>query len=90
MKKNHQRNAKKKDTFQLPFIEDLSFLDNKEDVVLWLGHAMFFVRINGTSLITDPVFSNVSVSERKSKLPFSPDLLRSLDYVLIRHDHRAD
>ena len=88
MKKNHQRNAKKKDTFQLPFIEDLSFLDNKEDVVLWLGHAMFFVRINGTSLITDPVFSNVSVSERKSKLPFSPDLLRSLDYVLIRHDHR--
>src|SRR5690606_18346971 len=86
--KNPQRNAKKNDTFQLPFIEDLSFLDNKEDVVIWLGHATFFIRINGISLITDPVFANVSVSERKSKLPFSPDLLRNLDYVLISHDHR--
>lgn len=86
--KNPQRAQKKADTFQLPVIEDLRFLGNKEDVIVWLGHATFFIRINGISIVTDPVFKNVSFTKRKSTLPFDENLLKNIDYILISHDHR--
>lgn len=85
---NPQRAIKKLDTFRLPVIEDLSFLENKEDVIIWLGHATFYIRLNGISIITDPVFNNVTFTERESLLPFDVDCLKNIDYILISHDHR--
>ena len=85
---NPQKEEKKEDTFSLPVINDTRFLDNREDVIVWLGHATFYIRFNGISFVTDPVFGNSSVTKRKSRLPFDVNLLKNIDYILISHDHR--
>jgi L-ascorbate metabolism protein UlaG (beta-lactamase superfamily) len=87
---NPQKVFKKKDTFQLALLQnDTSFLQNKNDVIVWLGHATFFIRINGISLITDPVFGNPSTFlKRKVAMPFNPEIIKGLDFVLLSHDHR--
>ena len=84
---NLQKEEKKNDTFRLPVINDLSFLENQEDVIVWMGHATFYIRFNGISFITDPVFKNASITKRKSHLPFDVNLLKDIDYILISHDH---
>ena len=80
---NPQKEEKKKDTFNLQVLTDSSFLKNRENVIVWLGHATFFIRINGISIITDPVFNNVGLTKRKSRLPFDVNLLKNIDYILI-------
>jgi hypothetical protein len=81
---NPRKEEKKGDTFKLKVETDTSFLSHKNDVIVWLGHASFFIRINGVSLITDPVFYNASpVVKRKSALPFDVNLIKGLDYILI-------
>ena len=86
---NPQKEQKKNDTFKLKVETDTSFLSHKNNVIVWLGHASFFIRINGVSMITDPVFYNASaVVKRKSALPFDVNLIKGLDYILISHDHR--
>lgn len=87
---NNEKEFKKKDTFQLALLQnDTTFLQNKNDVIVWLGHATFFIRINGISLITDPVFGNPSTFlKRKIPMPFNPEIIKGLNYVLLSHDHR--
>jgi L-ascorbate metabolism protein UlaG (beta-lactamase superfamily) len=87
---NSEKEFKKKDTFQLALLQnDTTFLQNKNDVIVWLGHATFFIRINGISLITDPVFGNPSTFlKRKIPMPFNPEIIKGLNYVLLSHDHR--
>lgn len=86
---NPQKEQKKNDTFKLKVETDTSFLSHKNNVIVWLGHASFFIRINGVSMITNPVFYNASaVVKRKSALPFDVNLIKGLDYILISHDHR--
>jgi L-ascorbate metabolism protein UlaG (beta-lactamase superfamily) len=39
----------------------LGWMNNDSiDGAAWLGHATFFIRIGGITLITDPVFGNAS------------------------------
>lgn len=87
---NPQKNDKKNDSFQLAILKnDTSFLKTNNDVIVWLGHATFFIRINGVSMITDPVFGNPSAFlKRKVPMPFDPKMIKNLDYVLLSHDHR--
>lgn len=84
---NPQKEEKKNESFSLPVVNDTSFVDNSEDVIVWLGHATFFIRFNGITFITDPVFKNASITKRKSQLPFDVNLLKNIDYILISHDH---
>jgi L-ascorbate metabolism protein UlaG (beta-lactamase superfamily) len=85
--KNPQKEYKKNESFHLPVIKDTSFLNNHNDVIVWLGHASFFIRINGINILTDPIFFKSGNTKRKSPMPFDPNLLRSIDYILISHDH---
>jgi L-ascorbate metabolism protein UlaG (beta-lactamase superfamily) len=55
---------------------------------VWLGHASFFIRLAGISMLIDPVLFNVSLIKRQSALPVAVDELRNIDYMLISHDHR--
>lgn len=87
-KKNPQKEEKEADTFSLVVLTDTSFLSSDDDVIVWLGHATFFIRMEGVSFITDPVFYNASIIKRKSSLPFDPALIKNLDYILVSHDHR--
>jgi hypothetical protein len=45
--KNPQKQERKNDDFRLPVLKTDAFLKHNQDTVVWLGHASFFVRING-------------------------------------------
>lgn len=68
---------------------DFSWLNTSEDGMAWLGHACFFMRLNGVSIITDPVFEKLSpFHKRYTSLPFHIDELPEIDYILLSHNHR--
>ena len=86
--------AKNKPDHRLPSIKtDLMHLDPKKDLLVWFGHASYFVQIDGKKILVDPVFSG-SVSP----LPFmtkafegtdryTTDDIPEIDYLVITHDH---
>jgi len=86
--RNPYKAQKKQDTWRLKVVSDDSFLNSGEDVIVWLGHATFFIRLNGVTLLTDPVFGNVGPVKRQVSMPVSPEKLKNVDYVLISHNHR--
>ncbi len=86
---NPDKAFKKTDTWRLPVTKDSSFLTSGEDCLVWLGHASYFIRLNGISLLIDPVFGKLSpFTTRYSELPVPADSFRNLDYILVSHDHR--
>jgi L-ascorbate metabolism protein UlaG (beta-lactamase superfamily) len=86
--KNPQKEEKVSDTWRLEVVRDDSFLDDNADCIVWLGHASFFIRIGGQSLLVDPVLFNLPLIKRQSELPLTPNRLIGLDYILVSHDHR--
>ncbi|MFQ5447746.1 MAG: MBL fold metallo-hydrolase [Saprospiraceae bacterium] len=88
-KPNPYRAQKKRDTWQAPVVKDDSFLRHGRNVMVWLGHASFFFRLNGVSILIDPVFGKLSpFMPRHSGLPVAPEKFRNLDLILVTHDHR--
>lgn len=85
--KNPQREEKKRDDFCLQHVNDPSFLNENYDCIVWLGHASFFIRLNGISLLIDPVFYNIPFLKRYIEHAYRPALFHDLDYLLISHDH---
>lgn len=85
---NPQKAEKKTDTWKLPVIKDESFLTSDQDCLVWFGHASFFLRIAGITMLIDPVLFNVSIVKRHSELPVHPEALKHIDYILVSHDHR--
>ncbi len=85
---NPYKTQKKKDRWQMPVVRDETFLSTRDDVIVWIGHATFFIRLNGVSLLIDPVLGNAGPVKRRSSLPISTEKLQNLDYVLISHNHR--
>lgn len=83
---------KKKDTTRLPVVEaeELKWITQDScDGIAYLGHATFFIRIGGYSILTDPVFGNASyVVKRFSPFPINPKHLLNLDLMMVSHDHR--
>jgi L-ascorbate metabolism protein UlaG (beta-lactamase superfamily) len=80
---------KKADKWRLSTVKDKAFLTSKDDCIVWLGHASFFMRLNGIQLITDPVFYNLSgVVKRHSDMPCEVKDFKNIDYVLLSHGHR--
>ena len=67
---------------------DTSWLQGEKDVIVWLGHCSFFFRLNKVSFVTDPVFWDILLTKRVAPFPIDPDLLKSIDYILLSHDHR--
>lgn len=86
--KNPQKAEKKNDTWKLGCRTDSDFLMSSADCIVWLGHASFFIRLSGITLLIDPILFDVSLVKRKSKLPVDPEALKNIDYILISHDHR--
>lgn len=85
---NPQKAEKKADTTRLNVIYDLSVLDNEEDKIIWLGHATFYIYLNGVGILLDPVLIDNFFLKRNSKLPFGIDDIKKVDYILVSHDHR--
>ena len=61
-------------------------LEIKEDFIVWLGHATFYMQLDGVRIITDPVFGNIPMTPRLADFPIDPKHLDP-DIVLISHGH---
>lgn len=82
-----QKHEKKNDSFRLNVHKTDSFLNSKEDCIVWLGHASFFIRLNGITLLTDPVYFNMAFLKRFAEMPVNPSEIKGIDYILVSHDH---
>lgn len=81
------REEKKAEIWQPEIATDTSWLHTADDILVFLGHSTFYIRIGGVSLLTDPVFGDILLVKRKTPFPVDPSLLHP-DYVLLSHDHR--
>jgi len=72
---------------------DLQSLDRNLDIVLWLGHASYFIQLGGKRILVDPVFSASAApipSANKAFAgtnPYKAEDVPDIDYLLITHDH---
>ena len=88
LQSNPQKKQKKEDKWSIPIINDTSWIHSQQNSIVWLGHATFFIRINNIKIITDPIFSNPPFIKRITPFPINPNILPSINYILISHDHR--
>lgn len=75
---------------------DVGTFENSDLAAVWLGHASVLLRVNGTTILTDPVFSErIGLSmgrvtmgiARVAPVPIDPATLPPLDLVLLSHAH---
>lgn len=78
----------------LPSVQtDLRALQADQDVLIWLGHSTFYLQLDGTRILIDPVFGpNAApvpgiVSAYAGTTPLSAADFDQIDYLLITHDH---
>ncbi|GAA4504783.1 MBL fold metallo-hydrolase [Hymenobacter ginsengisoli] len=85
---NPQKEEKKRDTWTPAVVPCAEAFFSTEDMLVWLGHACFLLRIKGVSLLFDPVlFSSLGLHHRHP-LPCRPEDVRNIDYLLLSHGHR--
>ncbi|MEJ7665788.1 MAG: MBL fold metallo-hydrolase [Hymenobacter sp.] len=85
---NPQKEEKKRDTWTPGRGALRRGFFSTEDMLVWLGHAGFLLRVAGVSLVFDPVlFSSVGLRHRHA-LPCRPEDVRNVDYLLLSHAHR--
>lgn len=80
-----QKNA---EIYNPEIFTDNSWLEKTDDIIVWLGHSTFYIRIDGIKILTDPVFGDILSVKRRSIFPVDIKLLINLDYILLSHDHR--
>lgn len=88
LSKNPQEEEKKADNFKLELVKGNGWINSSNDMIVWLGHASFFIRLGGTTIITDPVFYDMSFIKRQVGMPCETDKVKDIDYLLLSHGHR--
>ncbi|MDQ3711722.1 MAG: MBL fold metallo-hydrolase [Acidobacteriota bacterium] len=83
-----QKQEKQNDIERLEVRNPTEFLRGETDGILWLGHAAFFIRLNGVNILLDPIFGEPSFINRLVSAPSPIDKLQTVDFILISHDHR--
>ncbi|KAL7079415.1 hypothetical protein ACQ4LE_001446 [Meloidogyne hapla] len=89
--KGHPKISYEEAEEKLP-IHSPKFPDNSVLGATWIGHATLFVRIDGISLLTDPVWSDyaspfLKFCRRYRPPPCSIEDLPEINLVVISHDH---
>ena len=85
---NPQKEEKKRDTWVPEVVDCTATFSSKEDILVWLGHASFLLRVAGVTLLFDPIlFSSLGLRRRHS-LPCRPEDITGIDYLLLSHGHR--
>jgi L-ascorbate metabolism protein UlaG (beta-lactamase superfamily) len=85
---NPQKKEKAKDDYKPEVKRGEDFLHSDEDMIVWLGHASFFIRIAGVTILTDPVFFSMPFVPRRVGIPYEAGAFKGIDYVLLSHCHR--
>ncbi|MBO9204394.1 MULTISPECIES: MBL fold metallo-hydrolase [Niastella] len=57
------------------------------NTLIWLGHASFYLNLNGVKVLIDPHFYNTSIYKRHTPPPITPELFTGINLILISHDH---
>jgi len=86
--KNPQKEEKKSDAFKLELITGDDWINSDRDVIVWLGHASFFIRLGGITFLTDPVFYDMFLIKRHVGIPCDVEKIKNIDYILLSHGHR--
>ena len=85
---NPQKEEKKRDTWVPAVVDCTAAFSSTEDLLVWLGHAGFLLRVAGVTLLFDPMlFGSVGLRPRHA-LPCPLAAIRSIDYLLLSHGHR--
>jgi len=85
---NPQKAEKKSDTWAPTVVPCAEAFFSTEEMLVWLGHSSFLLRVQGVSLLFDPVlFSSLGLRHRHA-LPCRPEDVRNIDYLLLSHGHR--
>lgn len=85
---NSLETEKANDTSRLEVKDPREFLTSGEDGIVWLGHASFYIRLNGVGILTDPVFGEPPLIDRFVPVPSPLENIPQVDYILLSHDHR--
>jgi L-ascorbate metabolism protein UlaG (beta-lactamase superfamily) len=85
--KNEHKTLKKTSTWKYDITKE-DFINQKKDCIVWLGHASFYIQLNGIKILIDPILYDISLLKRNTELPCHPTDLKNIDYTLISHDHR--
>ena len=86
---NPQRRQKLEDTWTPEVRPCNDFLQDRQDGLVWLGHASFLIRLHGKTLLVDPVlFDLAPMLRRRHALPCRPGDLKGIDAILLSHGHR--
>lgn len=85
---NEFKDEKRNDGTRVEVRDPSAFLASDQDGILWLGHASFYIRLNGVSILTDPIFDTPTFVRRYVEVPSQLEHIRKVDYVLLSHDHR--
>ena len=85
---NPQKEEKKADTWTPEVVNCSEFLAGREDGLVWLGHATFVLRTQGTTLLFDPLLFDSMFLKRRHLLPCRPEELANIDLLLLSHGHR--
>lgn len=88
LSRNPQREQKQLDHYTPHVVENTDFLHDDRDMLVWLGHASFFLRLNGITFLTDPALYDIPMLKRRVGTPCPPEDLRNIDFLLLSHAHR--
>jgi L-ascorbate metabolism protein UlaG (beta-lactamase superfamily) len=84
---NPQKIEKINDPFRLNVRRSPEIFDAKDDMIVWLGHASFFIRLDGKTFLIDPVLDDILFTKRLSPAPVEMKEVKGIDYLLISHTH---
>jgi L-ascorbate metabolism protein UlaG (beta-lactamase superfamily) len=94
MKDNFNKSINVEPKKVLPFVKtDLNTIHSEEPVIVWFGHSSYLLKINGKTILVDPVFSgNASpfsfmIKAFKGANEYSADDMPPIDLLLLTHDH---
>lgn len=85
---NPFQEEKANDQQRLQVRDPKSFLAGEEDGILWLGHASFYIRLGGQTILIDPVFGKPPFIKTYVDVPNPLENIEKVDYLLVSHDHR--
>ncbi len=88
MSRNPQKAEKDQDKYTPAVLPDPQVFRSKQDVLVWLGHASFFLRLNGVSFLLDPILFDSAFLKRRHPLPCTVADIRDIDYLVLSHGHR--
>ncbi|HRG02045.1 MAG TPA: MBL fold metallo-hydrolase [Bacteroidia bacterium] len=94
MKDNFSKSKHVEPKKVLPFvITDLHSIQAEEPTIVWFGHSSYLLKINGKTILVDPVFSgNASpfsfmIKAFKGADEYKAEHMPKIDLLLLTHDH---